>query len=85
MPVHRKALSLAVIFKTMGSPLLGLTIMLLLTIGLFVLGQFFKGKLKFFRYIFWTIGCLLLIGILFNPFIKNRMERDGEKQIVGVY
>ncbi len=69
----------------MGSPLLGLTIILLLTITVFVLGQFFKGKLKLVRYIFWTIGCLLLIGILINPFIKNRMEREGEKQIVGVY
>ncbi len=69
----------------MGSPLLGLTIMLLLTIGVFVLGQFFKGKLRLFRYIFWTIACLLLIGILINPFIKNRMERDGEKQIIGIY
>jgi energy-coupling factor transporter transmembrane protein EcfT len=69
----------------MGSPLLGLTIMLLVTIGVFVLGQFFKGKSRWFRYIFWTIGCLLLISIFINPFIKNRMERDGEKQIVGVY
>lgn len=69
----------------MGSPLLGLTIILLVTFGVFALGQFFGGKLKWMRYIFWTIGCLLLIGILFNPFIKNRMERDGEKQIVGVY
>ena len=72
-------------FKTMGSPLLGLAIMLLLTIGIFVLGQLFKGKLKWLRYIFWTIGCLLLIGTLINPFIKNKIERDGEKQIVGVY
>jgi energy-coupling factor transporter transmembrane protein EcfT len=69
----------------MGSPLLGLTIMLLLAIGVFVLGQFFKGKLRWVRYIFWTIGFLILVGILINPFIKNRMEREGEKQIVGVY
>jgi energy-coupling factor transporter transmembrane protein EcfT len=69
----------------MGNPLLGLTIMLLMTIAVFALGQFFKGKLKWLRYILWTISCLLLIGILIDPFVKNRMERDGEKQIVGVY
>ena len=69
----------------MGSPLFGLTIILLVTFGVFALGQFFREKLKWLRYIFWTIGCLLLIGILINPFVKNRMERDGEKQIVGVY
>jgi energy-coupling factor transporter transmembrane protein EcfT len=76
---------LAFIFKTMGSPLIGLAIMFLLTIGVFVLGQFFKGKLRWFRYVFWTIGCLLSIGILIDPFVKNRSEREGEKQIVGIY
>jgi hypothetical protein len=28
---------------------------------------------------------LLLIGIIVNPFVKNKMEVDGEKMIVGIY
>lgn len=69
----------------MGSPLFGLAIIIFVSIAFLILGQLYKGKFNLVRYTFWAVSCVLLISIIINPFVKNRMEIDGEKQIVGVY
>jgi energy-coupling factor transporter transmembrane protein EcfT len=69
----------------MSSPLFGMVIMLFSTLVIFLFGILFKSKYRVVRYVLWFFASLLLIGIIVDPFMKNKMEVDGEKMIVGIY
>ncbi len=69
----------------MSSPLLGIAVALFIALMFFVFGLLFKKKSKFVRYITWIIAGLLVVGIISNPFVKNKVERDREQLIIGLY
>jgi hypothetical protein len=59
--------------------------LLFITLGLFLFGLVFGGKLKYTRHIIWTFSVISLIGYIVMFFHHEKSLNAAEKKVVGLY